>query len=64
MKKIEATMQEIYEAMRPNIYRNRRRYTRKTKHKKKPNESEDQRLFYSITWYNDYTNHIINSINK
>jgi len=41
MKKIEATMQEIYEAMRPNIYRNRRRYTRKTKHKKKPNESED-----------------------
>jgi len=41
MKKIEATMQEIYEAMRPNIYRNRRRYTRKTKHKKKPYESED-----------------------
>ncbi len=41
MKKIEVTMQEIYEAMRPNVYRNRRKYTRKTKHKTKSNESED-----------------------
>jgi len=34
-------MQEIYEAMRPNVYRNRRKYNRKAKHKKKSYESED-----------------------
>jgi len=28
-------MQEIYEAMRPNVYRNRRKYNRKAKHKNK-----------------------------
>ena len=26
-------MKEIYDAMRPNVYRNRKKYTRKTKHK-------------------------------
>lgn len=36
MKKIEATMREIWDAMRPNVYRNRKRYTRKEKHKTKP----------------------------
>ena len=34
-------MQEIYDAMRPSVHRNRRKYTRKTKHKKKSYESED-----------------------
>ena len=28
-------MKEIYDAMRPNIYRNRKKYTRKNKHKNK-----------------------------
>ena len=28
-------MKEIYDAMRPNVYRNRKKYTRKTKHKNK-----------------------------
>jgi hypothetical protein len=37
MKKIKTTMKEIYDAMNPNIYRNRKKYTRKTKHKKKDN---------------------------
>ena len=35
MKKIEVSMQEIYEAMRGNVHRNRRKYYRKEKHKKK-----------------------------
>ncbi len=26
-------MREIYDAMKPNVYRNRKKYTRKTKHK-------------------------------
>ena len=26
-------MKEIYEAMRPNVYKNKKKYTRKTKHK-------------------------------
>ena len=33
MKKIVATMKEIDDAMKPNVYRNRKKYTRKTKHK-------------------------------
>ena len=28
-------MKEIYDAMRPNIYRSRKKYTRKIKHKNK-----------------------------
>ena len=28
-------MKEIYDAMRPNVYRNRKKYTRKSKHKNK-----------------------------
>ena len=35
MKKIVATMKEIYDAMKPNVYRNRKKYTRKIKHKNK-----------------------------
>ena len=35
MKKIKVTMKEIYDALRPNIYRNRKKYTRKIKHKNK-----------------------------
>ena len=33
MKKIEVTMEEIYDAMRPSVHRNRRKYNRKAKHK-------------------------------
>ena len=40
MKKIEVTMQEIYDAMRPSVHRNRRRYTRKIKHKKQNDEQD------------------------
>lgn len=35
MKTIEVTYQEIKMATRPNIYRNRKKYTRKEKHKNK-----------------------------
>ena len=41
MKKIEVTMQEIYEAMRGNVHRNRRKYNRKEKHKKKRIEDNE-----------------------
>ena len=33
MKNVELTIQEIQMATRPNVYRNRKTYTRKTKHK-------------------------------
>ena len=33
MKTIEVTIQEIQAATRPNVYRNRKKYTRKTKHR-------------------------------
>ena len=26
-------MKEIYDAMKPNVYKNKKKYTRKTKHK-------------------------------
>jgi hypothetical protein len=34
MKTIVVTQEEINQATRPNIYRNRKKYTRKNKHKK------------------------------
>jgi hypothetical protein len=40
MKKIEVTIQEIYDAMRSSVHRNRRRYTRKVKHKKQNDERD------------------------
>lgn len=33
MKTIQVTQEEIRMATRPNVYRNRRKYTRKEKHK-------------------------------
>lgn len=33
MKKIEVTLQEIQMATRPNVYKNKKKYTRKSKHK-------------------------------
>ena len=37
METIELTMQEIWQATRPTIQRNRKKYTRKSKHKDKNN---------------------------
>ena len=34
LKTIVVTQEEIIKATRPNIYRNRKKYTRKSKHKK------------------------------
>jgi len=33
MKAIEITLQEIRMATRPNVYKNKKKYTRKNKHK-------------------------------
>ena len=41
MKKIKVTMKEIYDAMRPSVERNKKKYTRKTKHKKDGKEMGD-----------------------
>lgn len=38
MKKIELIIQEIWRATRPVVYKNKKKYTRKTKHK---NESQN-----------------------
>ncbi len=35
MKNIIATMKEIYDAMKPSVHRNKKKYTRKDKHKRK-----------------------------
>jgi hypothetical protein len=35
METIEITLQELQMATRPNVYRNRKKYTRKDKHKNK-----------------------------
>lgn len=35
MKKIIITQKEIYDAMRPSVQRNKKKYTRKLKHKKR-----------------------------
>ena len=35
MKTIVITQQELLQATRPNIYRNRKKYTRKNKHRNK-----------------------------
>lgn len=37
MKKIILSLREILMATRPNVYRNKKKYTRKTKHKGKLN---------------------------
>ena len=34
MKQIEVTLQEIWEATRPSVQKNKKKYTRKSKHKK------------------------------
>jgi hypothetical protein len=33
MREIKVTMKEIYDAMRPSVERNKKKYTRKKKHK-------------------------------
>ena len=33
MKTIKVTMKEIYDAMKPSVYKNKKKYTRKNKHK-------------------------------
>ena len=33
LNRISVTMKEIYDALRPNVYKNKKKYTRKTKHK-------------------------------
>jgi hypothetical protein len=34
MKTIQITQQEMQQATRPNVYRNRKKYTRKDKHRR------------------------------
>jgi len=38
LKKIVVTQQEIWAATRPNVYKNKKKYTRKPKHKNKGDE--------------------------
>lgn len=40
MEKIQVTQQEIQEAMKHRVHRNKKKYRRKVKHKKQPNEKE------------------------
>lgn len=40
MKKIKVTMQEIWDATRPRIERNKKKYRRKKKHKKDDNNKQ------------------------
>ena len=38
IRKVEITQQDIWDASRPNIHKNKKKYTRKKKHKKDDNE--------------------------
>ena len=38
MKKIKITQQEIWDASRPNVHKNKKKYIRKKKHKKDKND--------------------------
>ena len=35
LQTIQVSMKELYDAMKPCVHRNKKKYTRKTKHKKK-----------------------------
>lgn len=35
LKQIQVTQQEIWDAMKPNVYKNKKKYTRKKKHPQK-----------------------------
>ncbi len=41
MKTIKVTMKEIYDAMKPSIEKNKKKYTRKTKHKNGKRENNE-----------------------
>ena len=41
MKTIKVTMKEIYDAMRPSVEKNKKKYTRKTKHKNGKGENNE-----------------------
>lgn len=40
MKEIVLTKEEIWQATRPNIYKNKKKYNRKPKHKKEEDNGE------------------------
>ena len=40
MKKIVVTQEEIYDAMKPSVHRNKKKYYRKVKHKLGNNEKD------------------------
>ena len=42
MKTIKVTMKEIYDAMRPSVKKNKKKYTRKTKHKNYGEEKNNE----------------------
>ena len=41
MKTIKVTMKEIYDAMRPSVEKNKKKYTRKTKNKNGKGENNE-----------------------
>jgi hypothetical protein len=45
MKQIEVTLEEIKMATRPNVYRNKKKYNRKNKHK---NDTESKTNMYNV----------------
>ncbi len=42
MEKIKVTMKEIYDALRPSVEKNKKKYTRKTKHKNNGEEKNNE----------------------
>ena len=42
MERIKVTQQEIQDAMKRSIHRNKKKYYKKVKHKKRNNEKENQ----------------------
>ena len=44
MQQIKVTMKEIYDAMRPSVEKNKKKYTRKTKHKNYDKEKNSTKI--------------------
>ena len=42
MKRIKVTIKELYDAMKPSVQRNKKKYTRKNKHKGKEREEREK----------------------
>jgi len=44
LKVIKVTMQEVYDAMKPSVHKNKKKYSRKTKHRNHEEKNNPENL--------------------